>query len=77
MGTSDLMEDMKFTGGIRIAPNLRDNDVLFEFPNLRKRIGLGSFILSQQQHEISFTRCAAISRQTIFKLLPRPVKISA
>ncbi|MEI9946243.1 MAG: hypothetical protein WDN26_18730 [Chitinophagaceae bacterium] len=25
------MEDIKFSGGIRIASNLRDNDVLFEF----------------------------------------------
>jgi len=41
VGTSDLMEDIKFTGGIRIAPNLRDNDVLFEFYNLRKRLDWG------------------------------------
>ncbi|MEI9811036.1 MAG: hypothetical protein WDO16_25885 [Bacteroidota bacterium] len=41
MGTSDLMEDVKFSGGIRIAPNLRDNDVLFEFTNLRKRLDWG------------------------------------
>lgn len=43
MGTSDLMEDVKFSGGIRIAPNLRDNDVLFEFTNLRKRLDWGVF----------------------------------
>jgi hypothetical protein len=42
MGTSDLMEDFKFTGGIRIAPNLRDNDVLFSFQNLRKRLDWGA-----------------------------------
>jgi hypothetical protein len=41
MGTSDLMEDFKFTGGVRIASNLRDNDVLFEFYNLRKRLDWG------------------------------------
>jgi hypothetical protein len=41
MGTSDLMEDIKISGGIRIAPNLRDNDVLFEFYNLRKRLDWG------------------------------------
>jgi hypothetical protein len=41
MGTSDLFEDIKFTGGIRVAPNLRDNDVLFEFYNLRKRLDWG------------------------------------
>ncbi len=37
LGTSDLMEDLKFTGGFRIAPNLRDNDVMFGFQNLRRR----------------------------------------
>ena len=41
VGTSDLMEDLKFTGGFRIAPNLRDNDVLFEFYNLRRRFDWG------------------------------------
>lgn len=41
LGTSDLMEDIKFTGGIRIASNLRDNDVLFEFYNFRKRLDWG------------------------------------
>jgi Tol biopolymer transport system component len=41
LGTSDLMEDVKFTGGIRIAPNLRDNDVMFSFLNLRKRLDWG------------------------------------
>lgn len=41
VGTSDLMEDLKFTGGIRIAPNLRDNDVLFEFYNLKRRFDWG------------------------------------
>jgi hypothetical protein len=41
MGTADLFEDYKVSGGIRIAPNLRDNDVLFEFTNLRKRLDWG------------------------------------
>lgn len=41
MGTSDLMEDVKLSGGIRVASNLRDNDVLFEFYNLRKRLDWG------------------------------------
>ena len=41
MGTVDLFEDYKISGGIRIAPNLRDNDVLFEFNNLRKRLDWG------------------------------------
>ncbi len=41
MGTADLFEDFKISGGFRIAPNLRDNDVLFEFTNLRKRFDWG------------------------------------
>lgn len=41
MGTADLFEDIKISGGFRIASNLRDNDVLFEFMNLRKRLDWG------------------------------------
>lgn len=37
LGTTDLFEDYKISGGFRLAPNLRDNDVLFEFTNLKKR----------------------------------------
>ena len=41
MGTADLFEDIKISGGFRIASNLKDNDVLFEFMNLRKRLDWG------------------------------------
>jgi hypothetical protein len=41
MGTVDLFEDIKISGGIRFAPNLRDNDILFEYSNLRKRLDWG------------------------------------
>ncbi len=41
MGTSDLMEDLKFIGGFRIDGNLRDYDVLFSFLNQRKRLDWG------------------------------------
>lgn len=41
MGTSDLFEDYKFSGGIRLASNLVDNDVLFNFTNQRKRLDWG------------------------------------
>ncbi|MEO8403883.1 MAG: hypothetical protein ABI480_04795 [Chitinophagaceae bacterium] len=50
LGTSDLMEDVKFTGGIRIAPNLRDNDVLFSFQNLRKRLDWGFMYYRSSEH---------------------------
>jgi hypothetical protein len=41
MGTVDLFEDYKISGGFRIASNLKDNDILFEATNLRKRWDLG------------------------------------
>ena len=41
LGTVDLFEDFKISGGIRIASNLRDNDILLEATNLRKRIDYG------------------------------------
>ncbi|MEO6453521.1 MAG: hypothetical protein ABIN97_05580, partial [Ginsengibacter sp.] len=41
IGTSDIMEDIKFSGGYRLSSNLRDNDWLFQVQNLRKRIDWG------------------------------------
>ena len=41
MGTSDLMEDMKFLGGFRISSDLNDYDVMFSFLNQRKRLDWG------------------------------------
>ena len=41
IGTSDLMEDLKFSGGYRLSTNLKDNDWLFQFQNLRKRLDWG------------------------------------
>jgi len=38
---SDLMEDIKFIGGFRLGTNLRDNDYLFGFQNVRKRFDWG------------------------------------
>ena len=50
LGTADLFEDFKVSGGFRIAPNLRDNDVLFEFTNLRKRLDWGvTYFRSMQE----------------------------
>lgn len=41
IGTSDLMEDIKFSGGYRLSTNLKDNDWLFQFQNLRRRVDWG------------------------------------
>lgn len=54
LGTSDLMEDLKFTGGFRIAPNLRDNDVLFEIYNFRKRLDWG-FTYYRSSNSVTFS----------------------
>lgn len=54
MGISDLMEDKKFIGGFRLATNLRDNDYLASFQNLRKRLdwGLTYFRSNQENYPI-------------------------
>jgi hypothetical protein len=51
MGTADLFEDYKISGGFRLATNLRDNDVLFEFTNLRRRWG---FTYYRSSAEVNF-----------------------
>ncbi len=57
MGTVDLFEDYKLSGGIRIAPNFRDNDILFEFTNLRKRFDWGfSYYRSSIQNVIDTSK---------------------
>ena len=44
MGTSDLFEDYRFTGGYRLAGNLNDNDIVFAFMNQRKRFDWGATV---------------------------------
>jgi hypothetical protein len=41
VGVNDLMEDIKFVGGVRFGTNLSDKDVFFTFQNLRKRFDWG------------------------------------
>jgi len=41
VGTSDLMEDIKFVGGLRFGTNLKDKDVFFSFQNYRRRLDWG------------------------------------
>jgi hypothetical protein len=41
MGISDLMEDKKFIGGFRIATNLKDNDYMASFQNLKRKFDWG------------------------------------
>jgi len=41
VGASDIMEDVKFVGGIRMGTNLTDKDVFFSYQNFRKRLDWG------------------------------------
>ncbi|MEO6836966.1 MAG: hypothetical protein ABI261_03235 [Ginsengibacter sp.] len=41
LGTADLMEDIKVSGGVRLSTNLKDNDWIFQFSNLRKLVDWG------------------------------------
>lgn len=55
MGTSDLMEDYKFTGGFRISSDLNDYDVVFSFLNQRKRLDWGfTYYRSSRKIGIAF-----------------------
>lgn len=52
MGTVDLFEDFRISGGFRFAPNLKDNDILFEFTNQRKRFDWGFSYFRQSQFQV-------------------------
>ena len=41
MGISDMMEDIKISGGFRLSTNLKDNDWLLQFNDLKRRIDWG------------------------------------
>ncbi|MFT3979872.1 MAG: hypothetical protein QM687_05335 [Ferruginibacter sp.] len=41
LGTSDLMEDIRITGAFRISTDLKDNEWMASFQNLRRRIDWG------------------------------------
>jgi len=41
IGTSDLLEDQKFMGGIRFGTDLKDKDIIFSYQNFKKRLDWG------------------------------------
>lgn len=47
---SDLMEDIKFLGGFRLATNLRDNEYMFGFQNYRRRFDWGGLFYRTSQN---------------------------
>jgi hypothetical protein len=42
LGTSELMEDIKITGAFKLSTNLKDNEWLMSFQNLRRRFDWGA-----------------------------------
>lgn len=54
MGIADVMEDIRISGGFRLSSNLKDNDWLFQFTNLRKRLDWGLMYYRNVQ-QIGFT----------------------
>ena len=42
LGTSELMEDVKITGGFKIGSNLKDNEWLISYQNYKRRIDWGA-----------------------------------
>jgi hypothetical protein len=63
MGTIDFFEDYKLSGGIRINPNLRDNDVLFEFMNIRRKIDWGVTYYRSSRTYVDTSQGEALARE--------------
>ena len=42
LGTTELMEDIKITGGFKISTNLKDNEWLMSYQNYKRRIDWGA-----------------------------------
>jgi hypothetical protein len=52
LGTSDLMEDIRISGGFKIGTNLKDNEWFVNYENLKKRLDWGATFYRNAQ---SFT----------------------
>ncbi|MFT3682417.1 MAG: hypothetical protein QM791_19335 [Ferruginibacter sp.] len=57
LGTSELMEDVKITGGFRISTNLKDNEWLLSYQNYKRRFDWGLTyyrnVLQTQDYELA------------------------
>jgi len=54
LGVADIMEDIKISGGFRLSSNLKDNDWLFQFTDLKKRLDWGLMYYRNVQ-EVGFS----------------------
>lgn len=56
VGTKELMEDYYITGGFRLSTNLKDNEWMMSFQNLRKRLDWGvTYYRNVQNIGVQFT----------------------
>ena len=68
LGTADIMEDIKVSGGFRLSTNLKDNDWLFQFSNLTRRVDWG-FMYYRNVQQVGFTSGSNIYPGKIFSNL--------
>jgi hypothetical protein len=65
LGTSDLLEDIKINGGFKIGTNLKDNEWLLNYQNLKRRIDWGLTYYRNTQ-TLSFSVQPSINNPPIF-----------
>ena len=69
LGTADIMEDMKISGGYRLSTNLKDNDWLLQFNNLKRRIDWGlTYYRNVQEVSFGFDSTSAYPGRVISNL---------
>ncbi|MBC7651301.1 MAG: hypothetical protein H7101_06085, partial [Deinococcales bacterium] len=65
LGTSDLMEDIKINGAFKIGTNLKDNEWLLNYQNLKRRIDWGlTYYRNTQSLGFDFQRPPVITPGT-------------
>lgn len=72
IGTNDLFEDYKITGGFRFAGNLNSNEYLLSFENLKKRLDKQIILHRQAYSNISATNVSKTHTHELMYLLKYP-----
>lgn len=67
LGTADLMEDIKINGGYKIGTNLKNNEWLLNYQNLKRRIDWG-LTYYRNSKEIQYSLSSGGSSPPIFLL---------
>ncbi len=72
VGIDDLLENYRITGGVKLSPNLRNNEYIISYQNLKYRLDR-ELVFHRQGFEIAFTN-AMIRQRTneVFYILKWP-----